>query len=117
MSLVVYQEMKQKWGREEYIELCSRNERNGWAWMKAEVWKLRGIRRGWDKGTCPLCRGNEMLSIYRWAAQKPKTWRMQFVNKKLLCINKKLAYKKIVNCTNKAHMIHSGEYLDKVKHK
>jgi hypothetical protein len=29
MSLVVYQEMKQKWGREEYIELCSRNERNG----------------------------------------------------------------------------------------
>jgi hypothetical protein len=27
--------------------------------MKAGVWKLRGIRRGWEKGTCPLCRGNE----------------------------------------------------------
>jgi hypothetical protein len=25
MSLVFYQEMKQKWGREECIELCSRN--------------------------------------------------------------------------------------------
>jgi hypothetical protein len=25
MLLVFYQEMKQKWGREEYIELCSRN--------------------------------------------------------------------------------------------
>jgi hypothetical protein len=35
MSLVFYQEMNQKWGREEYIELCSRNERNGLAWMKA----------------------------------------------------------------------------------
>jgi hypothetical protein len=59
MSLVFYQEMKQKWGREEYIDLCSRNKRNGLAWMKAEVWKLKGIRRGWEKRTCPQCRGNE----------------------------------------------------------
>jgi hypothetical protein len=58
MSLF-YQEMKQKWDREEYIELCSRNERNGLAWMKAGVLKLRGIRRGLEKGTCPLCRGNK----------------------------------------------------------
>jgi hypothetical protein len=28
--------MKQKWGREEYIELCSRNERNVLAWIKQE---------------------------------------------------------------------------------
>jgi hypothetical protein len=34
-SFVFYQQMKQKWGREEYIKLCSRNERNGLAWMKA----------------------------------------------------------------------------------
>jgi hypothetical protein len=27
--------------------------------MKAGVWELRGIRRGWGKGTCPLCRDNE----------------------------------------------------------
>jgi hypothetical protein len=31
ISLVFYQEMKQKWGREEYIEFCSRNERHGLA--------------------------------------------------------------------------------------
>jgi hypothetical protein len=29
VSLVFYQEMKQKWGTEQNIELCSRNERNG----------------------------------------------------------------------------------------
>jgi hypothetical protein len=34
-SLVLYQETKQKWGREEYIELCSKYERNGFSWMKA----------------------------------------------------------------------------------
>jgi hypothetical protein len=50
MSLVFYQEMKQKWGREEYIKLCSRN---GLAWMKAGVWKLRGIRRGLEKRNIP----------------------------------------------------------------
>jgi hypothetical protein len=60
MSLVFYQEMKQKWCREEDIELCSRDERNGLTWEELTgVWKLTGIRRGWGKGTCPLCRGNE----------------------------------------------------------
>jgi hypothetical protein len=39
------------------------------------------------------------------------------MNKKWLCINEELVHKKIVNCTNKAHIIHLGEYLDKVKHK
>jgi hypothetical protein len=51
--------MKQKLGREEYVEFCSRKERNGLAWMKAGVWKLRGIGRGWVKGTCPQGRANE----------------------------------------------------------
>jgi hypothetical protein len=46
--------MKQKWGREEDIEHCSRNETNGLVWMKAGVWKLRGSRRGCVRGTCPL---------------------------------------------------------------
>jgi hypothetical protein len=32
------------------------------------------------------------------------------MNKKWLCINDEQ-----VNCTNKAHIIHLGEYLDKVK--
>jgi hypothetical protein len=46
-----------------------------------------------------------------------KKWRMQFINKKWLCINEELVYKKIVNCINKARIIHLGKYLDKVKHK
>jgi hypothetical protein len=45
ISLAFYQEIQQKWGREEYIEVCSRNERKGLVGMKAGVWKLRGIRR------------------------------------------------------------------------
>jgi hypothetical protein len=64
MSLVFYQKMKQKWGREEYIELCSRDKRNRLAWMKAGVWKLRGIRRGWEKEHAPYAGTAKMLSIY-----------------------------------------------------
>jgi hypothetical protein len=47
--------------RDEYIGFCSTNERNGLVWMKAGVWRLRGIRRGFEKGICPLCRGNEYV--------------------------------------------------------
>jgi hypothetical protein len=52
---VFYQQIEHKWSREEYIEFCSRNERHGLVWIKAGVWKLRGIKRGLGKGTCPLC--------------------------------------------------------------
>jgi hypothetical protein len=27
----------------------------GIIWLKAGIWKLRGIRRGFEKGRCPLC--------------------------------------------------------------
>jgi hypothetical protein len=28
-------------------------------WLKAGIWKLREIRRGFEKGRCPLCLGEE----------------------------------------------------------
>jgi hypothetical protein len=61
--------------------------------------------------------GNEDAKHILLSCPETKNWRMQFINKKWLCINEELAYKKIVNCTNKAHIIHLGEYLDEVKHK
>jgi hypothetical protein len=70
MSLVFYQQMKQKWGREEYIELYSRNERSGSAWTEAGFWKLRGIKRVLEEEHAPYA-GTTMLSIYCWATQKP----------------------------------------------
>jgi hypothetical protein len=61
------------------------------------------------------CWGNEDTKHILLIFLETKKWRMQFINKKWLYINEELAYKKIVNCTNKAHIIHLGEYLDKVK--
>jgi hypothetical protein len=45
-SLISYSEVKQEWARQEYIECCTRNERSGLAWFKTDIWKLRGIRKG-----------------------------------------------------------------------
>jgi hypothetical protein len=108
MPSVFYQEMNQKWGRGQYIELCCRNERNRSAWMKAAVWKIRGIRRGWEKVTCPLYRGNEDAKLILLICPETKKWTIQFIDKKWLCVNEELACKKIVNCTNKALIIHLG---------
>jgi hypothetical protein len=55
-----------------YIDLCSRNERSGLAWMKRGVWKLRGIRRGWKKQHAPYAGTTKMIRIHCWAAQKKK---------------------------------------------
>jgi hypothetical protein len=47
--------MKLEWCKEEYIVCCTRNERNGLACFKTGIWKLRGARKGFERGRCPLC--------------------------------------------------------------
>jgi hypothetical protein len=58
-SLIFYSEMKQEWAREEYIVCCTRNEKSGMASFRTGIWKLRGMRKGFEKGRCPLCSENE----------------------------------------------------------
>jgi hypothetical protein len=33
---------------------CARNEKMGVAWPKAQIWKIREIRRGFLRGRCTL---------------------------------------------------------------
>jgi hypothetical protein len=48
-----------EWGKESYIEKCTRKERMGIIWLKAGIWKLRGIGRGFERGRWPQCLGEE----------------------------------------------------------
>jgi hypothetical protein len=59
ISLIYYCEIKRKWGKENYINECTRKERMGILLLNPGIWKLRGIRRGSDRGRCPLCLGEE----------------------------------------------------------
>jgi hypothetical protein len=64
ISLIFYFEMKYEWGKESYIDKCTRKERMGITWLRVGIWKLRGIRRGFERGRWPLCprEGGGMLS-------------------------------------------------------
>jgi hypothetical protein len=59
ISLSSHCEMNHEWGKESYIEKCTRKERMGIIWWKAGIWKARGIRMGFERGRCPLCLGEE----------------------------------------------------------
>jgi hypothetical protein len=63
-SLAFYQDMKYRRGKEEeYTVCCTRAEGNWIRWLKAGVLKLREIRSGLDKGSCPLCFGKEDVTV------------------------------------------------------
>jgi hypothetical protein len=38
---------------------CSRKEKSGIAWLLAEEWQLKGIRKKSVKGICPICSEKE----------------------------------------------------------
>jgi hypothetical protein len=99
-SLILYSEMGQEWTREEYIVCCTRNERSGLAWFKTGIWKLRGLRNGFENGRCPLCSEDEDAIHMFLKCSETRKWREQFLSRKWLGLNEWIAYKKIINCTN-----------------
>jgi hypothetical protein len=86
----------------------------GIIWLKAGIWKLRGIRRGFEKGRCPLCWEEDVKHILL-RCNESKKWREEWVNSNWPNINEDLAYKKIIGCTNVNRIKLLGNYLFNVK--
>jgi hypothetical protein len=95
-SLIFCSEMKQEWAREEYIGCCTRNERSGLACFKTGIWKLRGMRKGFEKGRCPLCSEDEDATHILLKCLETRKWTEQFLSRKWLMLNEWIAYKKII---------------------
>jgi hypothetical protein len=72
-------------GKRSYIEWCSRKE-SRIAWLSVGVWQLRGMRKNMGKGR---------------TMSKTRNYRLTFLNEKWLNMNKEIAYRKILRCTNK----------------
>jgi hypothetical protein len=100
ISLILYREIKHEWDKEIYIGKCTRKDRIGIIWLKAGIWKLRGIKRGFQRGRCPLCLGEEDAEHILVKCSETKKWKEECVNSNWLNINEDLAYKKIISCTN-----------------
>jgi hypothetical protein len=60
-SMTFYSQIKYEWDKESYIDKCTRKERIGIIWLKAGIWKLKGIRRGLEKVRCPYVLGGGMM--------------------------------------------------------
>jgi hypothetical protein len=100
ISFTFYCKMKYEWGKVSYIDKCTRKERMGIIWLNAGIWKLRGIRRRFERGRCPLCLGEEDAKHILLKCSETKKWREECVNSNWLNINEDLAYRKIISCTN-----------------
>jgi hypothetical protein len=58
------------------------NGRSWLAWFWKEVWKLKGLRGGFERGTCLLCRPEESAPHILLNCQKAKRWREKFLSVK-----------------------------------
>jgi hypothetical protein len=110
-SLIFYCEMKLEWAREEYTVCCTRNDRSGLAWFKTGIWKLRGMRKGSEKGKCPLCSEEEDAIHTLLKCLGTRKWREQLLSTKWLTVNEESAYKTITNCTNAVELRNSYRKL------
>jgi hypothetical protein len=101
ISLVFYQEMKQEWGREYFIDCCNRNARRCMAWLRLGIWKLRASRNGVEKGTCHICLGKEDTKHILLECPETNDWRMEMLCKSWLDINEGKKHRKVLSCTKK----------------
>jgi hypothetical protein len=61
------------------------------AWWRLGIWKLRGSRKGVEKGTCPLCLGKEGTTYILLKCPETKNWRTEMLCKRWLDINEEVA--------------------------
>jgi hypothetical protein len=82
----------------------------GIIWLKAGIWKLRRFRRGFERGRCPLCLGEEDAKhILLKCSEREKS--REGVNSNRLNVNEDLAYRKIISCTNVNKIKSLGTHL------
>jgi hypothetical protein len=57
--LILYSEMKTEWIEEEYTVCCTRNERSGLGSYETGIWKLKDMKKEFEKDKCRLCSDDE----------------------------------------------------------
>jgi hypothetical protein len=73
------------------------------------------MRKGSEKGRCPLCSEDEDAIHILLKCSETRTWREQFLSRKWLGLNEWIVFKKRINCTNIIELGKIGSYLYKIK--
>jgi hypothetical protein len=71
------------------------------------------MRKGFEKGRCPLCSENEDAVHILLKCSETRKWRDQFLSRKWQIVNEEIAYKKITNCTNIIELRNSYRNISK----
>jgi hypothetical protein len=71
--------------------------------MKAGDWKVKGIRRGFEKGTRPVYMGNEDVKHIYILLTCPKTKECSLWTRSAV-FERGIAYRTIINCINKTYI-------------
>jgi hypothetical protein len=87
----------------------------GIAWFRTGIWKIRGTRKGLEIGRCLLCNGEENAIHILLKCPETRRPREHLLSRKWQIINKELACKKIINCTNTVQLRNLDIYLYKIK--
>jgi hypothetical protein len=73
------------------------------------------MRKGLEKGRCPLCSEDEDAVHMFLKCSETRKWREKFLSMKWLGLNEWIAYKKIINCTSIIELRNTGIYLYEFK--
>jgi hypothetical protein len=73
------------------------------------------MRKGFEKGRCPLCSEEEDPIHILLKCSETRKWREQFLSRKWLRLNEWIVLKKIINCNNSIALRNIGSYLYKIK--
>jgi hypothetical protein len=85
------------------------------AWWRLGIWKLRGSRKGVEKGACPLCLGKEDNKHILLECLDTKNWRTEMLCKRWTDISKEVVCRKMLSCTNKMTIKKYGKFLFRVQ--
>jgi hypothetical protein len=111
-SLMFCYEIKLGRGREEYTVCWIRKERSGLSWLITSSCRLRGLRRGWERGSCPLSR--EVENVIHIFLKFPETKRWRYLGTEWLQVNEEVAYRKMVGCNSVAKLRGLGMFIFRV---
>ena len=78
-------------------------------WLLAGVWQLKEMRRNTHKGRCLSYLGEEDVIHIPLHSLETINWGLKFLNDMWLGMNKKIAYMKVLRCTNKDQIRNLGD--------
>jgi hypothetical protein len=84
--------------------------------MKARIGKIKELRRGRDKVTCPLCLEKTGAKHILLRCAETKMWKTEFLGKKWLKMNEELVYRTITNCTNRTQISNIRQKLNRISY-